>query len=91
MRSILATYSFINTLKAVILIAIFIVLCLQNKTFVDRVQKHFGSGNCCGKCTKYLADPIAVFLFHHLPDFFFGHNITFYHIKKCQVHFITLF
>ena len=32
-----------------------IVLCPQNKTFVDKVQKYFGSGNCCGKSTKKLA------------------------------------
>ena len=32
-----------------------IVLCPQNKTFVDKVQKYFGSGNCCVKSTKKLA------------------------------------
>ena len=47
--------SFSNTSKAVILVTFYIVLCLQNKTFVDRVQKYFGSGNCCGKSTKNLA------------------------------------
>ena len=47
--------SFSATSKAVILVAIYIVLCLQNKTFADKVQKHSGSGNCCGKCTKNLA------------------------------------
>ena len=30
--------SFSNTSKAVILVTIYVVLCLQNKTFVDRVQ-----------------------------------------------------
>ena len=47
--------SFSDTSKAVILVTFYIVLCLQNKTFVDRVQKYFGSGNCCGKSTKNLA------------------------------------
>ena len=46
--------SFSDTSKAVILVTFYIVLCLQNKTFVDRVQKYFGSGNCCGKSTKNL-------------------------------------
>ena len=40
------------TSKAVSLVVIYIALFIQNKTFVDKVQKHFGSGNCCGKCTK---------------------------------------
>ena len=26
----------------------------------------------------------------HLPDLFFRYNVTFYSIKTCQVHFITL-
>ena len=47
--------SFSDTSRAVILVTFYIVLCLQNKTFVDRVQKYFGSGNCCGKSTKNLA------------------------------------
>ena len=54
--------SFSATSKATILVAIYIVLCIQNKTFVDRVQKHFGSGNCCGKSTKNLA-PLLRFFF----------------------------
>ena len=37
--------SFSATPKA-ILVAIYIVLCLQNKTLVDKVQKHFGSESC---------------------------------------------
>ena len=47
--------SFSDTSKAVILVTFYIVLCLQNKTFVDRIQKYFGPGNCCGKSTKNLA------------------------------------
>ena len=82
--------SFSATSKAVILVAIYIVLCLQNKTFVDKVLKHSGSGNCCGKCAKNLA-ALSVLLFQHLPDLFFKYNVTFYSIKACQVYFITLF
>ena len=44
--------SFSVTSKAVILVAIYVFLCLQNKTFADKVEKHFISGNCCGKSTK---------------------------------------
>ena len=47
--------NFNTTFKAVILVAIYIVLCLQNKSFLDKVQKHFELGNCCGKSTKNLA------------------------------------
>ena len=53
--------SFSDTFKAVILVTFYIVLCLQNKTFVDRVQKYFGSGNCCGKSTKNLASLLCSF------------------------------
>ena len=53
--------SFSDTSKAVILVTFYIVLCLQNKTFVDRVQKYFGSGNCCGKSTKNLAALLCFF------------------------------
>ena len=53
--------SFSDTSKAVILVTFYIVLCLQNKTFVDRVQKYFGSGNCCGKSTKNLASLLCSF------------------------------
>ena len=38
--------SFSDTSKAVILVIIYIVLYLQKKTFVARVQKYFGSGIC---------------------------------------------
>ena len=47
--------------KAVILVVIYIVLCLQNKIFVYRVQKYFGSGNYCGKSTKNLAVVLRFF------------------------------
>ena len=77
--------SFSTTSKAAILVAIYRVLCLQNKIFVDRVQKHFQSSNCCSNSTT------AVFLFHHLPNLFFRYNVTFYSIRKYQVYFITLF
>ena len=55
--------SFSITLKAVIPVTFYIVLCLQNKTFVDRGEKYFGSGNCFGKSTNILAV---------LPFFFFS-------------------
>ena len=61
---------FSTTSKAFILVAIYIFLCLQNKTFVDMVQTHFVSDNCCGKSTKYLAV---------LPRFFFSiTNLTYF-------------
>ena len=47
--------SFSNTYKAVILVTFYIVLYLQNKTLVDRVQIYFVSGNCSVKSTKHLA------------------------------------
>ena len=47
--------------KAVILVVIYIVLCLQNKIFVYRVQKYFGSGNYCGKSTENLAAVLRFF------------------------------
>ena len=53
--------SFSNTSKAVIPVTIYILLCLQNKTFVDRVQKYFGSSICCGKCTRKLAALLRFF------------------------------
>ena len=53
--------SFSNTSKAVILVTIYIVLCLQNKTFVDRVQKYFGSDIYCGKSSKKLAALLTFF------------------------------
>ena len=53
--------SFSATLKAVILIATYIVLRLENKTFVNRVQKHFGSGNRSGKSAKNLAALLQFF------------------------------
>ena len=53
--------SFSDTSKAAIPVTFYIVLCLQNKTFVDRVQKCFGSGNCCGKSTKNLAALLQFF------------------------------
>ena len=83
--------SFSDTSKAVILVTFYIVLCLQNKTFVDRVQKYFGSGNCCGKSTKNLASLLWSFFPCHLPDLLFRYNVTFCSIKKWQVHFITHF
>ena len=53
--------SFSTTSKAAILVAIYIVLCLQNKIFVDRVQKHFQSSNCCSNSTKNLVALLRFF------------------------------
>ena len=55
--------SFSDTSKDVVPATIYIVLCIQNKTFVDTVQKYFGSGICCGKSTEKSAA---------LPRFFFS-------------------
>ena len=52
------------------------------KTFVDRVQKYFGSGNCCGKSTKNLASLLWSFFPCHLSDLLFRYNVTFCSIKK---------
>ena len=53
--------NFNDTSKAVILVTIYVVLCLQNKTFVDRVQKYFGSGSCYDKSAKNLAALLRFF------------------------------
>ena len=53
--------SFSATSKVVVLVAIYIVLYLQNKTFANKVQIHSRSGNCCGKCTKNLAALLLLF------------------------------
>ena len=42
------------------------------KTFVDKVQKHFGSGNCCGKCTKNLASLLRFFFSNAYLTYFSG-------------------
>ena len=42
------------TSKAVILVTIYIALSLQNKIFIDTVQKRFISESRCGKSTKSL-------------------------------------
>ena len=55
------SFSFNNFTKAVILVAIYIVLCLQNKKFTDEAHKHSGSGNYCGKCAKNLAALLQFF------------------------------
>ena len=69
--------SFSTTSKAVILVAIYIVLCLRNKTFVIGFRNILYSfSNCCGKSTKNLA-ALMRFFFHHLPDFFFRYNVIF--------------
>ena len=65
------TDSFSATSKAVILVAIYIFLCLQNKTFVDKVLKHSRSGIYCGKCAKNLAALFGFFFSNTcltLPD-----------------------
>lgn len=46
--------SFVVISKALTLNSISIVLCLQDKAFVKRVQKHFVSTNCRGKYTENL-------------------------------------
>ena len=83
--------SFSATYKAAILVAIYIVLCLQNKTFVDKVLKHSGSGNCCGKCAKNLAALLQFFFSNTYLAYFSGTLLLLQYFKTCQVHFITLF
>ena len=80
--------SFSDTSKAVILVAISIVDVFKIKHlqigFRNILDPAFVVSN-----TKVCLT--AVFLFRDLPDLFFRYNVTFYSIKKCQVHFITLF
>ena len=80
--------SFSDTSKAVILVAISIVHVFKIKHlkigFRNILDPAFVVSN-----TKVCLT--AVFLFRDLPDLFFRYNVTFYSIKKCQVHFITLF
>ena len=64
--------NFSATSKAVILVAIYIVLCLQNKTFVDKVLKHSASGNFCGKCAKNLAALLGFFFSNTYLTYFSG-------------------
>ena len=64
--------SYSDTSKAVILVSIYIVLCLQNKTFVDRIQEHFRSGICCGKSTKNLAVLLRYFCSVTYLTYFLG-------------------
>ena len=64
--------SFSATSKAVVLVAIYIVLCLQNKTFANKVQKHSGTDNCCGKCTKNLAALLLLFFSNTYLTYFSG-------------------
>ena len=64
--------SFSATSKHVILVAIYIALCRPNKTFVDKVQKHFGSGNCCDIRTKNLAALLQFFFSNTYLTYFSG-------------------
>ena len=64
--------SFSAISKAAILVAIYIVLCLQNKTFAEKVQKHSGSSNHCGKCTKNLAALLRIFFSNTYLTYFSG-------------------
>ena len=63
---------FSDTSKAVILVATYIVLCLQNKTVVDKVQKYFGSGYRGGKYTKTLAALLRFFFSNNYLTYFSG-------------------
>ena len=84
--------SFSDTSKSVILGTFYIVLCPQNKTFVDMVQKYFGSGNCCGKSTKILAVLLWFFFSVTYLTYFSGTMLpSTVSIKKCQVLFNTFF
>ena len=63
---------FSDTSKAVILVATYIVLCLQNKTVVDKVQKYFGSAYRGGKYTKTLAALLRFFFSNNYLTYFSG-------------------
>ena len=55
----IAMANFTVTSKAVILVTIYVVFCLQNKIFIDTVQKRLISETCCGK----FADSLCVLLY----------------------------
>ena len=83
--------SFSATFKAVILVAIYIVLCLQNKTFVDKVLKHSGSGNCCGKCAKNLAALLRFFFSNTYLTYFSGTMLLPTLLKRVKFIFSLFF
>ena len=82
--------SFSDTFKAVILVTFYIVLCLQNKTFLDRIQKHFGSGNCCGNSTKSLAALLRFFFSVTYLNYFSG-TMLFSTVLKSVKFILSLF
>ena len=73
-----------------ILVTIYIVLCLQKKTFADKVQKHSGSGNCCGKCTKNLA-ALLQFFFSNTYLTYFSDTMLLSTVLKCVKFILSLF
>ena len=89
--------SFTATSKAVILDAIYIVLCLRNKAFPNKVQKHFGSDKCCGKCTKNLAALLQLFFSNSYLTYFSGTMLLstvlkiFFSIFKYRMFMFLLF
>ena len=77
--------SFSDTSKAVIPVTIYIVLCLQNKTFVDRFQKYIGSGICCGKSTIKLAALLRFFFSVTCLTYFTGTMLLSTAIKSVKI------
>ena len=82
--------SFSATSKAVVLVAIYIVLCLQNKTFANKVQIHSRSGNCCGRCTKNLA-ALLLLLFSNTYLIYFSSTILLSTVLKSVKFILSLF
>ena len=81
--------SFSATTEAVILVALYIVLCLQNKTFVCKVLKQSGSSNC-GKCAKNLAAPLQ-FFFSNTYLIYFSGTMLLYTVLKHVKFILSLF
>ena len=81
---------FSATSKAIILVAIYIVFCLQNKTFVGKVLKHSGSGNCCGNCAKNLA-ALLQFFFSNTYLTYFSRTMLLSTVLKRVKFILSLF
>ena len=82
--------SFRDTSEAGILVTFYIVLCLQNKTFVDRIRNIVELVIVVANLLNIWLPYCGVF-FCHLRDLFHRYNVSFYSIKKYEVLFITLF
>ena len=82
--------SFSATSKVVVLVAIYIVLYLQNKTFANKVQRHSRSGNCCSKCTKTLAALLLLF-FSNTYLTYFSSTMLLFTVSKSVKFILSVF